>query len=313
MDRILGAIILVLIAIVIIIVSTQLYYKFSYLSIFLLLLSFFFEIVTGYFFSIKQLEKSSDVSLLNDTHLDISNIDHSKFSNLLTTLRLLDKKFSPNEIQTLKINYDNEGSNILNFKYAIQIDNLTLPTTLWRVFTFFCLPTLLSEILFFLPTFLLFKIPILSGYFKILWDILSFLLLLQISSWVHEFAHIIVSHLVKGVEYVVKTPFKYRFIEICLAGGILTKFEFRFETFWKKLSCAISGLFANLILALLFLILYFYTTIILFYIGFIINIVIFYIHSLPITVVDVPFDGKIFVQELALFKMSKKYKPEIGK
>ncbi|MEW6608167.1 MAG: hypothetical protein AB1414_12110 [bacterium] len=292
--------------------SIQLYYKLSYLSILILLVSFFLEIITGYVLSIKHLEESIDISSLrDDIHIDIYNIAPSNFSIILTTLKLLGKKFSPEEIQILKqkIKNDNEGSDILNFNYSIKVDHLNLHSGLWKVFIFFCLPTLITESLIFLPLFIIFKIlPPFSEYLKVMWNILSFLLLFQICFWGHEFGHVFVTHLVKGVEYVVKTPFKYKCLEVCLAGGILTKFEFRFERFGKRLWCPIAGPFVNLMLAFIFLIPYFYTNITLFYIGFMMNIVMFYIHLLPVTVEGISFDGKNFVQELALFRMSKRYK-----
>lgn len=271
MDRITSVIVLVLIFILIIIVSIQLYHKFSYLFIFILLLSFLFEILWGYFHSIKQLYKN----------------------------------FPQDKIQILKTRCDKGENKILNFNYSLNIDNLNLYTAVWKVFMFLCIPTLLTEILIFLPLLIIFKILPFLEYLRIIWNILSFLLLLQLCFWVHEFAHIIVAHLSKGVEYVVKTPIKYKFLEICLAGGILTKYEFRFESIWKKLCCAISGPFANLILALILLMLYFYTNITIFYIGFIMNVIILYIHLLPVTLGEISFDGESFVHELALFKMKK--------
>lgn len=179
---------------------------------------------------------------------------------------------------------------------TMKIDNLNLFSLLWRSFAFICLPTLLTELFIFLLVYSPFKI---FGFLKagdMLFNAFFIILLFQSCFWIHEFGHIVIAHFLKQIDYVVKVPFKYRFFEVCFMAGIFNKPEGK-----GRFLCAISGPGANLILGLLFLALYFYTNIILFYTGFVMNIIIFCINLLPLSVSGFPFDGKNICQELALF------------
>jgi hypothetical protein len=233
-----------------VIITIQLYYKISYSSIFCLILSFCGEVIIGCFCFTKQSERIMELE--RDTN-DI---------------------FSSNKIR----------GKLSDFRSLIKIDNLNFLSCLWKVFAFLCLPTLLTEFLLFLPIFFLFKF-FLSEYLKIVVGIFSFLLLFQLCFWIHEFGHILSAHFSKGISYVVKTPLKYRFFEICLTGGIFNKPEARD----KRFLCAIAGPGADLIFGLLFLLLYFYTKITLFYIGFIMNIAFLYINLLPLKCIRTSF------------------------
>ncbi|MEW6104329.1 MAG: hypothetical protein AB1630_11050 [bacterium] len=122
----------------------------------------------------------------------------------------------------------------------------------------------------------------------------------------HEFAHIIVGNFFQAIKYVVKIPIiKYKLFEICLGGGMVTKSEFRSDSFGKRLCCSGAGPLTDFILGLFFLIFYSYTNLPLFYIGFIINISLLYLNLLPLTIGGMPFDGKNITQELAFFTINR--------